>query len=160
MCVCKGRRNEGKRQLNRFTKMNRFKVESIQWAIESIQSLGQLYFLLIRGQCAKTNYYSQFNSFWLPKPLPSPLKLPRVHPTRVSTNPSIQDHPAAIGVKISSMVLEEYTFTSKEICFEAVAVQSFLFGEEFSTWSHRSQRYITNHVSLGVLLIVCNSNEK
>ena len=38
-----------------------------------------------------------------------------------------------IGVKISSTVLEEYTFTNKEIHFEAIAVQGFLFREEFST---------------------------
>ena len=64
--------------------------------------------------------------FLTPQTSPKSLKLPRVLPTRLSTNPSMQDHPAAIGVKISSTVLEEYTFTSKEIHFEAIAVQGYI----------------------------------
>ena len=44
-----------------------------------------------------------------------------------------KDHLAAIGVKILSMVQEEFIITSKEIRFEVVAVSGFLFCEEFST---------------------------
>ena len=43
-----------------------------------------------------------------------------------------KDYPIAIGVKILSTVEEEFIITSKEICFEVVAVLSFLFYEEFS----------------------------
>ena len=95
-----------------------------------------------------------------PKLLLSALKLPRSLPTKVSINPSIKDHPAAIEMKISSTTLEEYTFTSKEIRFEAVAVQGFLFmkSSRLDPTDHKGLLLI--YVSLGVLLIVCNPNDK
>ena len=71
-----------------------------------------------------------------------------------------KDHPAAIGVKILSMVQEEYIITSKEIRFEVVPVPDF-----FSVKSSRldpidHKGILLIHVSLGFVLIVCNSNEK
>ena len=111
------------------------------------------------GSVQKQNN-NQFLAVSGPKLLLSPLKLPRSLPTRVSINPSIQDHPVAIGLKISITVLEEYTFTSKEIHFEAVAVQGFLFVKSSRLDPTDLKGILLIHVSLGVLLIVCNSNEK
>ena len=93
MCVCKGRKREGKGQLNRFTSL---------------------------------------------KPLLSPSKLPKILPTRVSTDPSIRDHPAAIGVKISGSVLEEYTFHKQGDRVEIIPVLNFfsLKSSQFDPTDH------------------------
>ena len=63
-------------------------------------------------------------------------------------------------MKILNTVQEEYTFTSKEIHFEVIPVPNF-----FSVKSSRldptdHKGILLIHVSLGFVLIVCNSNEK
>ena len=71
-----------------------------------------------------------------------------------------KDHPAAIGVKILSTEQEEFIITGKEIRFEFIAVPGF-----FSVKSSRldpidHKGILLIHVSLGFVLILCNSNEK
>ena len=63
-------------------------------------------------------------------------------------------------MKILSTVQEEFIITSKEIRFEAVPVQDF-----FSVKSSRldptdHKGILLIHVSLGFVVIVCNSNKK
>ena len=63
-------------------------------------------------------------------------------------------------MKILSTVQEEYTFKSKEIRFEVIPVPDF-----FSVKSSRldptdHKGILLIHVSLGFVLIVCDSNEK
>ena len=63
-------------------------------------------------------------------------------------------------MKTFSTVQEEFIFISNEIRFEAVPVQDF-----FSVKSSRldptdHKGILLIHVSLGFVLIVCNSNEK
>ena len=58
------------------------------------------------------------------------------------------------------MVQEEYTFTSKEIRFEVIPVSDF-----FSVKSSRldptdHKGILLIHISLGVVLIICDTNEK
>ena len=59
-----------------------------------------------------------------------------------------------------STVQEEFIITIKEICFEVILVSDF-----FSVKSSRldptdHKGILLIHVSLGFVLIVCNSNEK
>ena len=159
MCVCKGRKKEGKEQLNRFIIESIYDIESIQCPLNRFNTRSVVFLINTWAAC-RNILINTIQQFFTPRPLPSPLKLPRVHPTRLSTNLSIQDHPAAIGVKISSTVLEECTFTSKEIRFEAVAVQGFLFVKSSRPDPTDHKVILLIHVSLGFVLIVCNSNEK
>ena len=63
-------------------------------------------------------------------------------------------------MKILSTVQGEFIITSKEIHFEVVAVPSFFSvkGSRLDPTDHKGILLIP--VSLGFVLIVCNSNEK
>ena len=50
-----------------------------------------------------------------PKPTLKSSQLPILLPKRVSTNPSVQDCPAAIKVKITTVVEEELVFWSVDL---------------------------------------------
>ena len=65
-----------------------------------------------------------------------------------------------IGVKIHSTVQEEYTFTSKEICFEVIPVPNFFSVKSFRLDPTDHKGILLIHISLGFVLLVCNSNEK
>ena len=118
--------------LNRFNVLlNRFISRSVVFLINTWAA------------CRNMNSVN-LQQFLTPQTLLSPSKLPRSFPTRVSTDPSIWDRPAAIGVKISGTVLEEYTFHKQGDSSWRYSSPRFLFSEEFSAWSNRSQRYITN----------------
>ena len=63
-------------------------------------------------------------------------------------------------MNILSTVQEEYIFTSKEIRFEVVAISGFFSvkSSQLDPIDHKGILFI--HVSLGFVLIVCNSNKK
>ena len=71
-----------------------------------------------------------------------------------------KNHPAAIEVKVLSTVQEEYTFTSKKIRFEVIPVPDFFSVKSSRLHPTDHKGILLIHVSLGVLLIICNSNEK
>ena len=61
---------------------------------------------------------------------------------------------------IRNTVQEEYTFTSKEIRFEIVPVPDFFSAKSSQLDPTDHKGILLIHVSLGFVLIVCNSNEK
>ena len=63
-------------------------------------------------------------------------------------------------MKILSTVQEEYIFTSKEIRFKVVADPDFLSVKSSRLDPTDHKGILLIQVSLGFVLIVCNSNEK
>ena len=58
------------------------------------------------------------------------------------------------------MVQEEYTFTSKEIHFEVIPILDFFFVKSSRLDPTDHKGILLIHVSLGFVLIVCDTNEK
>ena len=63
-------------------------------------------------------------------------------------------------MKILSTVQEEFIITSKEIRFEVVPVPDFFAVKSSRLDPTYHKGILLIHVSLGFVLIVCNSNEK
>ena len=147
--MCKGRRKEGKGQLNRFTTVNRFVVESIQCSLNRFNpEVGCISYKYL-GSVRKHNTYHNLAVFEAPNLSQVSSSILVFILIWFPPTLAYKDHLAAIGVKIVTTVQEEFIITSKEIRFEVVAVPDFLFYEEFSIL-----------VSLGFVLIICNSNKK
>ena len=166
MCVCKGRRKEGKGQLNRFTRLNRFTIMN-QFTVESIQSSFDRFNPKVGGISYKNLGSVQKHKFYQNSAIfdaPNHSQVPSIFLGFILLGfpPTLayRDHLAAIGVRILSTVQEELIITSKEIRFEVVAVSGFFSvkSSRLDPTDHKGILLILG--SLGFVLIVCNSNKK
>ena len=125
MCVCKGRRKEGKGQLNRFTRLNRFTIESIQWSLNRFNpEVGGISYKYL-GSVQKQKYYHNSAVFEAPNLSQVPSSFLGFFLLGFPPTLAYKDHLAAIGVKILSTIQGKFIITSKEIHFEVVVVPGF-----------------------------------
>ena len=106
MCVCKGRRKEGKGQMNRFNvPLNRFNPE-----------VGGISYKYL-GSVEKQKFYHDSAILDAPYLFQVPLSFLGFILLGFPSTLAYRDHLAAIGVKILSTVQGEFIITSKEIQF-------------------------------------------